>query len=54
MRIVNPHIWSKNFEIIGRNYGNPMKIKFNEASIINELKPSLNQQSKPFPLKLFN
>ena len=35
-KIVNPHVWSNNFEIIGRNYGNPIKIKFSEVLKINE------------------
>ena len=28
MKIVTPHVWSNNFEIIGRNYGNPIILLF--------------------------
>ena len=50
----HPHVWFNNFQIVVRNYGNRIKRKIGEALLINELKPSLNKQDKPFPLKLFN
>ena len=50
----HPHVWLDSFQIGGRNYGNHINRKIDEALLINELKPSLNKQDKWFPLKLFN
>ena len=50
----HPHVWLDSFQIVGRNYGNHINRKIDEALLINELKPSLNKQDKWFPLKLFN
>ena len=41
--------------IIRNGYGNNLnKRKIAEALLIKELKPTLNKQDKPIPLKLFN
>ena len=50
----HPHIWLDSFQIVGRNYGNHINRKIDEALLVNELKLSLNKQDKWFPLKLFN
>ena len=52
--VIPTHIWLENLQIVGRNFGNRIKIKTGEALLINELKLSLNKKDKSFPLKLFN
>ena len=43
------------YKIIGTRYRkNTMKRKLSKALFIKELKPTLNNQEKPVPLKLFN
>ena len=54
VKIVIPTLVWTIFKIVGRNYGNRVKIKVGEALLINELKPLLNKQNKSFPLKLLN
>ena len=44
-----------NFEVIGRGYrNNTRSSKDAEALLVKKLKPTLNIQEKPIPLKLFN
>ena len=46
-----------NYKTIGRDlvyHNNNMKRKLSEALFTKELKPTLNKQEKPLPLKLFN
>ena len=44
-----------NFEVIGRGYRNNTRSnKDAEALLVKKLKPTLNIQEKPIPLKLFN
>ena len=42
------------FQIAGRNYENRIKRKMVKHLLINELKPSLNNQDESFPFKLLN
>jgi len=50
----HPHVWIKDFKILGRNYKNNIKRKISESLYIKEQKPTLNKQEMSFPLKLFN